>query len=320
MNTIALGLLEQTVVDAGRGFLESMAESVAEAAGNTVKEMTAWWMGAGNSIGGNTPAQHAATTIQSGTRWLVAFVAVIGVLTAAARMIWQRDGKPALDVLRSLILMVVTSGAGLTAVVMLTEWADQFAAWVMRSAPAAEMFRDPAAASIGPIVLLCLAGFMLLVSLLQWMLMLSRDALLVIFAGFLPLAAAATGTGYGQRVFARYTTWLFALIIYKPVAAAIYWTAFTLAGTGDSLPGILSGLTLLVLAIIALPALMRLVAPGVEAVMGRGGGAMAAGAAVASGAVMVLSTGGTAAPAAAASATGALANAAGGSVGDGRTQ
>ena len=84
--------------------------------------------------------------------------------------------------------------------------------------------------------------------------------------------------------------WLVAFILYKPAAAIVYATAFRLAGSdvfggdGDELMSAVTGLVLMVLALAALPALMRFVTPMVGALSsggGGGGGTMAAGAAMA---------------------------------------
>ncbi|WP_254517711.1 hypothetical protein, partial [Salmonella enterica] len=75
--------------------------------------------------------------------------------------------------------------------------------------------------------------------------------------------------------------WLAAFILYKPAAAIIYATAFYLTGTdvlkddGTGLLSILTGMILMVLALFAMPALMRFVTPMVGA-MAAGGAGMGA--------------------------------------------
>jgi len=120
--------------------------------------------------------------------------------------------------------------------------------------------------------------------------MLVRVGVVTIFAGLLPLAAAGTGTQTGMDYFKRISSWLLAFVIYKPAAATVYASAFLLIGDGKDATSVLSGLFMLVLSIVALPAMLRLVTPMVGAAVaagaGAGGGMAAAGMVLATGARM----------------------------------
>jgi hypothetical protein len=144
----------------------------------------------------------------------------------------------------------------------------------------------------------------ILASVMQIVLMIIRGGLLVILTGIFPTAAAFTNTEAGRGWFQKCTAWLIAFILYKPAAAIIYATAFQLSGTkifgnsgegkdfGSALLTTVTGLALMVIALFAMPALMRFVTPMVGAVAG-GGGALAAGTvgALASGAISMGSAG-----------------------------
>ena len=120
--------------------------------------------------------------------------------------------------------------------------------------------------------------------------MLVRVGVVTIFAGLLPLAAAGTSTQTGMEYFKRMTSWLLAFVLYKPTAATVYASAFLMIGDGKDATSVLAGLFMLVLAIVALPALLRLITPMVGAAVaagaGAGGGMAAAGMVMASGARM----------------------------------
>jgi len=88
-------------------------------------------------------------------------------------------------------------------------------------------------------------------------LMLFRQGALVILAGMMPLAAAGTLTPGTRSWFKRVAGWELALIFYKPAAALVYATAFTLIGTGKSVQAILTGFAMVVMSLLALPVLMR---------------------------------------------------------------
>ena len=118
-----------------------------------------------------------------------------------------------------------------------------------------------------------------LATVIQIMLMLVRGGMLVLLVGTLPLVAAFSNTEMGMQWFRKAGAWLVAFALYKPAAAIVYAVAFDLAGQPGAL-ALLDGVMMLVLAILALPALLRFVVPATSALAGGGGaGGMLAGAA-----------------------------------------
>ena len=75
----------------------------------------------------------------------------------------------------------------------------------------------------------------------------------------------------------KYLSWLLAFILYKPAAATVYAAAFWLIGEGKDLMSIFTGMVAFCMAVVALPALMRLITPAVSAVTSGGSGMAAAG-------------------------------------------
>ena len=139
---------------------------------------------------------------------------------------------------------------------------------------------------LGAIIVIVLGLAAFFASLVQIALMVVRGGMLVILAGMLPMSAGHNERKMRHTWFEKCMAWLVAFILYKPAAAIVYATAFKLAGSdvfggGDKLMSTITGLVLMVLALLALQALMlRLVTPMVGAMAsgGKGGGAMAAGA------------------------------------------
>lgn len=135
----------------------------------------------------------------------------------------------------------------------------------------------------GGVILAIVFGIIgLLISFLQMLLMIVRGGMLIVLVGVLPLTASATTTEVGRQWFQKSLGWLVAWAMYKPAAAIIYAAGFQLAGSlGKDNSGIwsaVSGLSLMVASAVALPALLRFVAPMTAAVTGgTGGGAAAAG-------------------------------------------
>ena len=109
-----------------------------------------------------------------------------------------------------------------------------------------------------------------LAAVIQIMLMLVRGGMLVLLVGTLPLVAAFSNTEMGLQWFRKASAWLIAFALYKPAAAVVYAVAFDLAGQQGAL-ALLDGVMMLVLAILALPALLRFVVPATSALAGAGG-------------------------------------------------
>ena len=119
-----------------------------------------------------------------------------------------------------------------------------------------------------------------LATVIQIMLMLVRGGMLVLLVGTLPLVAAFSNTEMGHAVVPQgLARGCSRSRLYKPAAAIVYAVAFDLAGQQGAL-ALLDGVMMLVLAILALPALLRFVVPATSALAGGGGaGGMLAGAA-----------------------------------------
>lgn len=254
----------------------------------------------------NSNGSPAVAYIQNSLWWYMAALAVASVIVGAIRMAWEQRAQAGQDLVRSLITLIIVSGAGLTIIGLLVTAADNFAVWIINGsldcdvtntngtcfggnmAALLALTANPLAGGLGPILIIVLGLVAVLVSVAQIILMLARGGLLVVLAGILPTAAAATNTEMGRTWFRKAVSWLVAFILYKPAAAVVYAVAFKLAGTnvfrddGTGLISVLTGLTLMCVALVALPALMRFVTPLVGAVAGGGAGAaMAIGAAAA---------------------------------------
>jgi TrbL/VirB6 plasmid conjugal transfer protein len=135
---------------------------------------------------------------------------------------------------------------------------------------------------MGIIMVITMGVLAIIAALLQVMLMIVRNGMLVLLMGVLPLAAAATNTETGKAWFRRCITWLTAFLLYKPVAALVYAAALRLASTDPLRPALsgnaqkaaeaivsaVTGFVMMVLALFALPALMRFLTPLVAATAG----------------------------------------------------
>ena len=92
--------------------------------------------------------------------------------------------------------------------------------------------------------------------------MVVRGAVVAILVGLLPMSAAASNTATGKQWFSRVTAWLLAFLLVKPAAAMLYAAGMQLESSTDSAQAELSGVFVLLLAVFALPALLRFARPG----------------------------------------------------------
>jgi type IV secretion system protein TrbL len=297
------GLLGGLAGSAAGDIIAAIAKAIMQSLNQAIETVGTLWVNVGtpnltSSAGGSSPSD-AVGYIQGHLFWYTVAGAVAGVLVGCGRMAWEQRAAPGRDVLRGLVTLVAVSGAGLTVLSLAVSAADAFSGWIIGQAiPSSSTFGTAltgllgltaASSGFGAILVIVLGLFMLLASLIQIFLMVVRGGMLVLLAGVLPTTAAFTNTQAGREWFRKSVGWMVAFVLYKPVAAVIYATAFRLASSNvfgqGGLLAVITGLTLMIIALLALPALMRFVAPMVGAAAGGGAGAMlgaaAAGAAIA---------------------------------------
>ncbi len=289
----------------------AFAEAVAEALGSILTTLGTLWVrvptpvlaqqGAGPSSPNSSPPVVLDPTvqfIQDRLWWLMTFCAILAVIIGGARMAWERRAQPGKDLLQGMITLVVVSACGVAVIALATQSADEFAKYLIDSSLADEKFDKKLGAimgigivsngAMGAMLVIVIGLFAILVSIIQIVLMAARWGLLVLMAGALPLAASFTSTEAGRVWFRRFCAWTLAFILYKPVCAVIYATMFQLMGNAgfgeEGVMKLLAAVSLMTLSILALPALMRFLAPMTAATAG-GGGGFGAGAAVAAAAL-----------------------------------
>lgn len=123
-----------------------------------------------------------------------------------------------------------------------------------------------------------LVGF--LGALLQLILLVVREAMLLLVVAGLPIAASFSGTGPGSQSYQRMVTWAVAFLLFKPVGALTYYIAFRAGSDQTNAQQVVLGMVLMLLCAFVLPSLMRLIAPAVSSMGSGGSGAAAAGAAL----------------------------------------
>jgi hypothetical protein len=284
------GVLDDAIGNLAKAIMEGMSQMVTTLSTFWVSMPTANLA----SQDGVTPSPVVGFINSELGYWTLA-LAVLSVILGGTRMIWEQRGAPLKDLLRSLLTLTLVSGLGLAVISILVIAADAFSASIIDRATDGKGFAHAMAilvmtnqTGVGVFILIILGLVGLLASLVQIVLMIVRGGMLVILAGILPTTAAFTNTEMGRQWFQKAIGWTIAFILYKPAAAIVYAVAFKLMGSsgGNVLLGSITGFALMIVALLALPALMRFVTPMVGAVAsGSGGGAGAAVGAMATGAV-----------------------------------
>lgn len=279
------------------GFINSLFHGVTDSLGDLAKSLGSFWV--------NTPSipltgeDNAVTFIRDTTLWYVGVLMVISVLIAAGQMMWTRKGQPLTELLSSLLKFAIINAASVSGVTMLLDSGDKFSAWIIKQSTD-EGFDKALSTLIGPevfksgitmgiaIFAIVMGIIAIIVAVIQIGLLIVRSAMALILVGTLPLAFSATNTSWGKQWSQKHVSWLIAFILYKPVASIVYAAAFKVFGSVGKVDGddgqrmmyFISGLVLMIAALFALPAMMRLIVPAVGAASGAG--AMFAGAAVGS--------------------------------------
>ena len=237
-----------------------------------------WWVQT-PSVDPTDPAVLAAQAI---TRPLIGYLLVGSVLVQAIRLIISRRAEPLLTLAAGLLRFAVVSALGLTVLRGALLAGDALSAHLLDGAANNFAFamRDALIRDQDRLFLALLFSVVALVlAMIQWVLMAFREAGLLVLAAMLPLAAA------GPRAWLnRLLAWLLAIVVYKPGAAFIYYIGFSyLSTTSSNDPGgigtMITGIMVLLLAVLAMPLMLRFFAwSGVQVAGERGGGAAMLGA------------------------------------------
>jgi len=280
----AVGGAAGYVADKG---VQALADAIKGGVGSMVKALMTWWV--------TSPSVFTADfgPVESLQRLLLPVTLVV----ATAALIWQgilmmvqRKPDPMLDAGRGLLALGFYSGAGVAALVGAMKAGDGLAQYLVGASTGggfdARMAKLFSFTAVEPGLVIVLGILIVVASFVQWVMLFFRQGAIVILAAFMPLAAAGS-IGHGTRPWLRrLLAWICSLIAYKPMVAFCYAVAFHFIGTSTDLTGVILGFVVLILSVVALPAMLRFFSWGIEAAaehMGSGAmGALAAGAGLAS--------------------------------------
>ncbi|MDK7142803.1 collagen-like protein [Gleimia europaea] len=316
--------INEAAKDAVENVAAQWAFDVVQSASNALLKLSTTWVGV--SVPDLTVADSEVGFIHDTTRLLVIALAIGSLIAAGIQLAISRRGDGALRILQGLLALALVSAASVGTAQLLVEASDEFSVWVLDLAmpEGTEDFAQSIlqfgdlSAGLGYVVLIVLGLAAMIATVIQIGLMFIRSSMLILLVGVLPLAGAAYFTKWGREWLWKLIAWFFAFLMFKPAASIIYAVAIKLLTgetwtevNGDELVRFITGVVMLVLAVLALPALITFMVPATEAISSGGGGAAAgAGAVLATGAMTVARGAGGAASGGATEAAGAAVGAA----------
>jgi hypothetical protein len=290
--------------------ITTLASSVLGALGHAVEWAATLWVGIGTPAIADSAGQPVGTVafLQQNLLEFTTLMAVLCTLLGAGRIVYEeRKAAQVRDLGRYLVTYVLVCAAAAAFASLLVGGCDQAAGWFIDRADGQQGFAAHLASFLGlatngastvggpatgftvglagtvatAFIAIALGIVAFLATVIQIVLMLVRGGMLVLLVGTLPLIAAFSNTEMGRHWFKKAFGWLLAFALYKPAAAIVYAAAFTLPGQqGGGAVALLDGVMMLILAIFALPALLRFLVPATGAVAGgAGAGGILAGAA-----------------------------------------
>jgi hypothetical protein len=253
----------QVAGGAANAAVGGLASSIQSGIASVATHMVAWWI--------RLPSPDVATDpvpriLQAWVLPFTAGVALISVITVAGRMILTRKSAPLVDAGSGLLTIVIVSTVGTLVPTLLLQAGDAYSNYVLNASTGGHFAtRFVTLLTLGgtnnaggAAILIVVGTFALIMAAIQAILLLFRQGAVIILAGMLPLAAAGQMTSLTRPWFKRTSGWMLALIFYKPAGATVYAVGFVFIGSGTIPRDVLMGFAILLLALVALPVLMRL--------------------------------------------------------------
>ncbi|HEY1320460.1 MAG TPA: hypothetical protein VGF32_09450 [Streptosporangiaceae bacterium] len=240
--------------------LQGISASIEDGVSWLVSNTVSWW------VRPPSPDLAKETAVGALHGWMLPIcvaVAMVAMLISAAKMMVTRKAHPLVDVGGGLVTIAATTAIGVTLPSLQLSWGDAWCNWVLPLSADRDfgkrMLQVLAFGGVIPsaAVAIILGVVAIMVTGIQAILLMFRQAALIILAGLLPLAAVGTLTTATRPWFKRVTGWMLALIFYKPAAAAVYAVTFILIRDGKDFRVVLMGLSMMVISLIAFPVLLK---------------------------------------------------------------
>lgn len=273
---IALNAIECGVQKVTEDGANNLGQQMMAGYDKILKDFATSWLGKGIMVDLNGPSVE---WFKSSTSTLTLFLVTMGLMIAGIKTFKDRNGRPAREVFEALGKVVFVTVAGSLAIQLFVTAGDHYGKWILDSAglDTGTFTVGGAAVASAPGLAIIIGLFGILTVLCQWALMFLRGAILPLLSAYWPVSAASAMLEGGKKSFEGVTKWIIAFIVYSPLAASIYALAWRMKNGDEGIGGVINGWILVVLAVLALPALLRLIAPVTSAMGKMAGSVMAMG-------------------------------------------
>jgi len=305
-------------------FLDEVRKSAADATVTILKTLGTFWLKIPSPSVANPDgtAGGPAGFLQGNLGYLTILAAVFGLILCGARLGITARSEHGAEAVKMLVRLIAVTAAGAGVTAVLIKGGDEFSPWIIQTSTGApfdqsapSLLTSAGLLAMTPLLTIIVAIFALFGAGAMVIFMILRGALLIILIAVWPLATSLTGTEQGMQWYKKINAYIIAFVLLRPVASIIYAAGFLLLKDGHGFatndPGVsalmasLTGMAILAVAGLSLPALLRFVAPAAAAGSGAMTGAAVMGAAVAVGAAAVTMGAGAAAGGAGAGSAGA---------------
>lgn len=281
--------------DASDAVLGPWIGSIAGSVQNVIKSMSTFFVSMPDpNVGDPDTGVPSASVgfLQSSLAPIAGVIMIVALIIGSAKLMHSERPGSFREMVAMLVRYVLTAGLAIPVTASALIAADAVARWLLdRSIPPGTTFGDNLMKMLAPggtltgvfaIIGLVLAG---LASLLLCVMLVFRNAMVIILLGTILITAAYSNTESGGEAFRKHIGALIAYVIWKAAAALVFASAFRMMSTDLAAPdGVTTwcaGMATLIMAILALPALMRVIVGAVApAASGRGFGGSVAGMAV----------------------------------------
>jgi hypothetical protein len=259
------------VANAGQVAFGGFAAGIGQAAAEMISLALTFWVLQPSVI----PEDDVILRLQGLLMPVVAAILTGSVLWQSIRMVLSRKKDPLINIGVGLLRFVVTNALALTVIGLLLQAGDALALSLVTQGIADYAQRMGSVfgvlAATQPVAVLFLGVIALILGALQALGMVFRLGGLLVLAVLIVLAASGSLNEGTKPWLPKVAGWMLALAAYKPAAAMIYTIGFTFMGTGQDLNTILIGMAILVLAIVALPVMLKFFSFASVAVSGGSG-------------------------------------------------
>ncbi|MEV4117024.1 hypothetical protein, partial [Nonomuraea sp. NPDC049695] len=222
--------------------------------------------------------QQGAMSMYGLTLSIGMMIAVLLLMWQAVRTMIQGRGLPLLEAFRGLVITALVSLLGITVTGGVMRFSDLISAWILGDLARNGLINREFTAMITSTGLpawltMQLATLLILVLIIQMIVLWLRNATVPILALMLPIAAAGSiGTESTRAWLPKTITAIMTIAAYKPVVSLIIRAAVAQFRDSTEIAGLLYALIMFVLAIVAMPALVKIFAPLGVAAAGSGAG------------------------------------------------